>query len=107
MRHTILIKIVFNFSERGHVIRTQGLDSEVTRKSEASMPNEGFPTPEGALAERRDTSATPQRPQDSAQTVSDSFNDSMYFLHVLSICRLRFEPVFSHGGLKKIQRNDR
>ncbi|XP_054014913.1 protein vein isoform X3 [Hylaeus anthracinus] len=55
-------------SEGGYVVRAQGLDSEVTRASETSMPNEGLSTPESALAERRDTAAPPQRPQDSTQT---------------------------------------
>ena len=57
-------------SERGYVVGAQGLDSEVTRKSEASMPNEGLSAPKGTLAERRYTSAPSQRPQDSTQTVS-------------------------------------
>lgn len=73
---TILTDGMSDFSEGGDVVRAQGLDSEVTRKSEASLPDEGLPAPEGALAERRDTAAPPQRPQDSTQTVSDNFHDS-------------------------------
>ncbi|KOX77878.1 hypothetical protein WN51_05764, partial [Melipona quadrifasciata] len=56
-------------SERGYVVGAQGLDSEVTRESEASMPNEGLSAAKGALAEGRYTSAPSQRPQDSTQTV--------------------------------------
>ena len=59
-----------DFSEGGYVVRAQGLDSEVTGKSEASMPNEGLSAPQGALAQRRYTAAPSQRPQDSTQTVS-------------------------------------
>lgn len=54
-----------DFSEGGYVVRAQGLDSEVTGKSEASMPNEGLSAPQGALAQRRYTAAPSQRPQDS------------------------------------------
>ncbi|XP_017767321.1 PREDICTED: uncharacterized protein LOC108555941 [Eufriesea mexicana] len=63
--------------EGGYVVRTQGLDSEVTRESEASMPNEGFPAPKGALAERRYTAAPSQRPEDSTQTVSLAFHSDI------------------------------
>lgn len=62
--------VTFDFSERSYVVRTQGLDSEVTGESEASMQNEGLAAPESALAEGRCTAAPPKRPQDSAQTVS-------------------------------------
>lgn len=64
------MKIMFDFSEGSYVVRAQGLDSEVTREGETSMPNERFSAPKGALAERWYTAAPPQRPQDSTQTVS-------------------------------------
>lgn len=62
--------LTYDFSARSYVVRTQGLDSEVTGQSEASMQDEGFTTPESTLAKGRCTTAPPKRPQDSAQTVS-------------------------------------
>ncbi|TGZ52218.1 hypothetical protein DBV15_03741 [Temnothorax longispinosus] len=59
-----------NIIARSNVVRTQGLDSEVTGESEASMQDEGFAAPESALAEGRCTAAPPKRPQDSAQTAT-------------------------------------
>lgn len=64
--------LTFDFSARSYVVRTQGLDSEVTGESEASMQDEGLAAPESTLAEGRCTAAPPKRPQDSAQTVSET-----------------------------------
>jgi len=68
----INVIVTFDFSARSYVVRTQGLDSEVTGESEASMQDKGLAAPESALAEGRCTAAPPKRPQDSAQTVSST-----------------------------------
>lgn len=64
--------LTFDFSARSYVVRTQGLDSEVTGESEASMQDEGLAAPECTLAKGRCTAAPSKRPQDSAQTVSQT-----------------------------------
>lgn len=70
VQHGVNEILTFDFSARSYVVRTQGLDSEVTGESEASMQDEGLAAPESALVEGRCTTASPKRPQDSAQTVS-------------------------------------
>ncbi|KYQ58308.1 hypothetical protein ALC60_02728 [Trachymyrmex zeteki] len=72
MQRGVNVIVTFDFSARSYVVRTQGLDSEVTGESEASMQNEGLATPKSALAKGRCTAAPPKRPQNSAQTVSST-----------------------------------
>jgi len=72
MQRGVNVIVTFDFSARSYVVRTQGLDSEVTGESEASMQNEGLATPKSALAKGWCTAAPPKRPQDSAQTVSST-----------------------------------
>lgn len=57
------------FSERSYVVRTQGLNGEVTRQSKASMQNEGIAAPKSALAQRRHTTAPKKRTQNPTQKV--------------------------------------
>ncbi|KAL2725935.1 protein vein isoform X3 [Vespula maculifrons] len=57
----------FVSSARSYVVRTQGLNSEVTRQSKASMQNEGIAAPKSALAQRRHTTTPKKRTQNPTQ----------------------------------------
>ncbi|KAI4490621.1 hypothetical protein M0804_003565 [Polistes exclamans] len=56
---------------RSFVVRTQGLNSKVTRQSKASMQNEGFAAPKSSLAQRRHTTAPKKRTQNPTQKVNE------------------------------------
>ncbi|KAL2718022.1 protein vein isoform X3, partial [Vespula squamosa] len=58
---------------RSYVVRTQGLNSEVTRQSKASMQNEGIAAPKSALAQRRHTATPKKRTQNPTQKYSTRY----------------------------------
>ncbi|KAF7418950.1 hypothetical protein HZH68_001603 [Vespula germanica] len=61
------INLLYLQNARSYVVRTQGLNSEVTRQSKASMQNEGIAAPKSALAQRRHTTTPKKRTQNPTQ----------------------------------------
>ncbi|KAF7412545.1 hypothetical protein HZH66_001441 [Vespula vulgaris] len=63
------INLLYLQNARSYVVRTQGLNSEVTRQSKASMQNEGIAAPKSALAQRWHTTTPKKRTQNPTQKV--------------------------------------